>query len=261
MSEAKSPTKPRGEDGSIALVIGANRGIGLALADRLSQSPDFARVIATHQPNRMSPQLSDLVERSGRTQALTVDVTDTKSIEGLAEHIEAQQGKLELVVHAAGILHDGDLQPEKALEQCEPEHLLHLFSVNSIGPLMTARALIPNIPKRQRFTFAAISAMVGSIGDNRRGGWYGYRASKAALNQLMRTLALECRRRLPRACVVSIHPGTTDTQLSKPFQRNIDDDKLYSPDQSAARILSVLDNLRPEHTGRFYNWNGEEIPW
>ena len=257
MSTYEQPSGKR-----LALVIGANRGIGLAIAKALTGHPDWGRVIATHRPGRMSRDLARLAaENEPGLEIFPADVTDPESLTALAEHVMNGQRALSLVVHAAGILHDGDLQPEKMLEQCNPDDLVKLFAINSIGPLMAAQALLPTIEKRQPFKFAALSAMVGSIGDNRRGGWYGYRASKAALNQFMRTLSVECQRRWPAATVVAIHPGTTDTGLSKPFQRNVDPKKLYSPEQSAGRILSVLNDLGPEQTGRFYNWDGSEIPW
>ncbi|MBT8076774.1 MAG: SDR family NAD(P)-dependent oxidoreductase, partial [Gammaproteobacteria bacterium] len=165
------------------------------------------------------------------------------------------------VVHCAGILHEDALQPEKALSQCRQDKLLRMFQVNSIGPLLLARALVPLIPKDRPAQFAALSAMVGSIGDNRLGGWYGYRASKAALNQFMRTLAVECSRSHPQLCITAIHPGTTDTALSKPFQSNVRPGKLYSANRSAARILKVVSAGEPSQSGRFVNWDGKPIPW
>ncbi|HET6566245.1 MAG TPA: SDR family NAD(P)-dependent oxidoreductase, partial [Xanthomonadales bacterium] len=115
--------------------------------------------------------------------------------------------------------------------------------------------------RSQPFIFAALSAMVGSISDNRLGGWYGYRASKAALNQFIKTLANECRLRHPKAAIVAIHPGTTDTELSRPFQANVKPEKLYSADQTAQRILALVHSLDAGKAGRFYHWDGSEIPW
>jgi NAD(P)-dependent dehydrogenase (short-subunit alcohol dehydrogenase family) len=138
---------------------------------------------------------------------------------------------------------------------------MRLFEVNSVGPLMSARALLPGQKRKKRFVFAALSAMVGSIGDNRLGGWYGYRASKAALNQFMKTLSNECRVSHPGATIVTLHPGTTDTGLSQPFQRNVSPDRLYTAEQTAARLLGVIARLDSTDSGRFFNWNGAEIPW
>jgi NAD(P)-dependent dehydrogenase (short-subunit alcohol dehydrogenase family) len=124
---------------------------------------------------------------------------------------------------------------------------------------MLAQALIPLMPRRQKSHFTVLSAMVGSISDNRLGGWYAYRASKAALNQFMRTLSIECRRTHPGLCVTSIHPGTTDTGLSRPFQANVKNGKLYTPGQSAGRILSVVGQSTAEQSGQFVNWDGQPI--
>jgi NAD(P)-dependent dehydrogenase (short-subunit alcohol dehydrogenase family) len=166
-----------------------------------------------------------------------------------------------LAIHAAGLLHDGALWPEKELDDCKPGNLRRLFEVNSIGPLMVASALLHAQDRRRRFTYVALSAMVGSIGDNRLGGWYGYRASKAALNQFIRTLAIECRVKYPRATILAIHPGTTDTGLSRPFQRNVRPGRLYSPATTAARILRVIGSAEGTRSGCFLNWDGSELPW
>ena len=244
-----------------ALVVGASRGLGLALTRQLLDSRPEHPVMATHRPGRCSDRLKELQREHRQTLILQeLDFTCPDSLRTLTGRL-GELPPLALAIHAAGMLHDGSIQPEKALEHCRPDHLARLFEVNSIGPLMVARAVMPAIEKDQAFTFAALSAMVGSIGDNRRGGWYAYRASKAALNQFMRTLAVECRRRWPGSAIVAIHPGTTDTELSQPFQRNISPEKLYQPATSAQRILSVLSNLGAEQSGRFYNWDGSQIPW
>jgi NAD(P)-dependent dehydrogenase (short-subunit alcohol dehydrogenase family) len=244
------------------LVIGAARGIGLALTAAQLANAGVRRVIATHRAGSDTGELDQLREHHGdRLQLQELDVTHADELERFGAWLRDQDGGVDLAIHAAGLLHDGDLQPEKSVTQCAPDALQRLFEVNAIAPLMTARAVLGAQTRSQRFTYAAISAMVGSIGDNRLGGWYGYRASKAALNQFMRTLANECRLRHPNAAIVSIHPGTTDTALSRPFQRNIEQGKLYTPEQTAKRILAVLEPLGPADSGRFFNWDGSEIPW
>ena len=252
-----------GADGNgVRLVIGAARGIGLALTAAQLASADVRRVIATHRAGSDTGELDRLRERHGdRLQLKELDVTHDDDLERFEAWLHDQDGGVDLAIHAAGLLHDGDLQPEKSVTQCDPDALQRLFAVNAIAPLMTARAVLGSQARSRRFTFAAISAMVGSIGDNRLGGWYGYRASKAALNQFMRTLANECRLRHPNAAIVSIHPGTTDTALSRPFQRNIEQGKLYTPEQTAKRILAVLEPLGPADSGCFFHWDGSEIPW
>lgn len=254
--------RPRRSLGSRRLVIGANRGIGLALAAAQLSDPDTETLVATHRPDSVSEELAALRERwPEKLRLLTLDVTEPAGFDRLGALADEFEGGFDLAIHAAGILHEGGLRPEKALAQCEPRQLMRLFEVNSIGPLMTARSLLPAQPRKKPFIFAAISAMVGSIGDNRLGGWYGYRASKAALNQFMRTLANECRLSHPQATVVALHPGTTDTALSRPFQRNIEPDRLYTVEQTAARLLGVLGALETADSGRFFNWDGAEIPW
>ena len=166
-----------------------------------------------------------------------------------------------MTIHAAGILHEDGLRPEKALHQVDRRALRRVFEINAFAPLLVAQAVLPHIPRQGPGHFAALSAMVGSIGDNRIGGWYSYRASKSALNQLLKTLAIEAKRTHPALCVTSIHPGTTDTDLSRPFQGNVPDGKLYTPAQSARRILDVVLDGTPEVSGRFMNWNGEALPW
>ena len=255
----------RGQNGqphSHRLVIGGNRGIGLALVEAQLGKPDVSTVIATHRPSADLSALSLLRERhEGKLQLRSLDVTCDKSLHEFGQFLALQPGGIDLAIHAAGLLHDQEVVPEKSLSQCNSGHLLRLFEVNSIGPLMVAGALLPVQGRSQRFTFAALSAMVGSIGDNRLGGWYGYRASKTALNQFIKTMANECRLKHPRAAIVAIHPGTTDTDLSRPFQRNVQEGKLYPAELTAKRLLDVLENVDENQSGQFLNWDGSTIPW
>ena len=249
------------EASGVRLVIGASRGIGLALAEAQLGDPAVRKVLATSRPSSQRAGLERLAHLHGdRLQRIDLDVTDPKSLSSFGEQLDRLEGGVDLAIHAAGLLHEEALQPEKSLADCERQNLLRLFEVNSIGPLMVARELLKAAGRRP-LTFAALSAMVGSIEDNRLGGWYGYRASKAALNQFLKTLAIECRLRHPRATILAIHPGTTDTDLSRPFQRNVQPGKLYAPAQSAARILEVVHNSSVADNGRFLNWDGSEIPW
>jgi NAD(P)-dependent dehydrogenase (short-subunit alcohol dehydrogenase family) len=242
-----------------ALVIGASGGIGLAITRALLDDNSVQTVCATY---RNSASAEELLQHTGpRLHVFQADVTESSTLDDLAMGIRAQGVQPNLVIVCAGILHEPGLGPEKSLRQCDPQALSRCFAVNSIGPLMVARAIMPLMPKRQGAHFAALSAMVGSITDNRLGGWYGYRASKAALNQFLRTLAIECRRTHPALCVTAIHPGTTDTELSRPFQGNVKSGKLYTPEQSAARIIRVIREGTPEQSGRFVNWDGQPIPY
>lgn len=244
------------------LVVGASRGIGLALVEAQLAEDSVREVTATHRRESDLGGLQQLAASHGeRLRTVPLDVGDRDSLSAFGRFLDTVDGGFDLAIHAAGILHEGDIQPEKSLAECDPDSLARLFQVNSIGPLMVASQLFPRQRRQRRFTFAAVSAMVGSIGDNRLGGWYGYRASKAALNQFLKTLSIECRHRHPRATVLAIHPGTTDTGLSRPFQRNVPAEKLYEPATTASRILDVLYGADPGMSGSFLSWDGREIPW
>ncbi len=242
-------------DGGLAVVIGGG-GIGSALAERIVASGRFDRVVLTSRsgtPRRKSASLA---------QMRSLDLLDESSLEDLAAWILETGKSLRLVICATGILHHGeDIRPERRLEDISPEQLARVFAVNAFGPLLVAKHLAPLLPRRERSVFAAISARVGSIGDNRLGGWYAYRASKAALNQFLRCVAVELRRRVPAAIVAALHPGTVDTALSRPFQSGVPERQLFSTDQSAARLLEVIDGLESGDSGGFFAWDGSPIPW
>lgn len=254
------PVTERGN--GVRLVVGASRGIGLALVAAQLQDPAVRRVVATVRPGSETRGLDRLQDGHGeRLLRLQVDVTDEHAVDAFGTALQSIEGGVDLAIHAAGLLHDGELQPEKSLADCRSGNLRRLFETNSIGPLMVARALFPVQGRRRRFTFAVLSAMVGSIGDNRLGGWYGYRASKAALNQFLRTLSIECRHRYPGATVLAVHPGTTDTALSKPYHGGVAPGKLAAPGASAARILRLVENAGAAQHGQFLHWDGSAIPW
>ena len=246
-------------DRHTALVVGANRGIGLAITLKLLRNQAVHRVYASYRQMDTSAGLFEIDD--ARLIRVKADITRPADLQEIAETIRSNGDQPDLVINSAGILHEQGVRPEKTLSQCQQESLLRLFMVNSIGPLLLANSVIPLMPKNRISHFAVLSAMVGSIADNRLGGWYGYRASKAALNQFMRTLAVECRRSRPRLCITAIHPGTTDTSLSRPFQANVKPGKLYTTDQSAERILQVVTTGQPEQSGRFVNWDGKLLPW
>ena len=184
-------------------------------------------------------------------------LTDPGSIEQAAASV-AGQGPFHLIINAAGVLHGGGFMPEKRLADLNQAQLLATFQINTFGPAMLLRHF-SGLLDRQRGVLAMLSAKVGSIGDNRLGGWYGYRASKAALNQLVRTAAVELRRTHPHALCVAVHPGTVDTELSKPFAKAGLD--LQTPDEAAAAILSTLEVLTHEASGGFFDRTGERLPW
>jgi NAD(P)-dependent dehydrogenase (short-subunit alcohol dehydrogenase family) len=234
-----------------AVIFGASGGIGAAMVRRLCDEANVARVFAF---SRSPAQATNDRLITGR-----FDLEDEASISAAAQ-IVAQHGGARLVIVATGRLHDGaSMQPEKDWRALRADQLAHSFMLNTIGPSLIAKHFLPLFPRSGRAVFAALSARVGSIGDNRVGGWYGYRASKAALNMMLRNFAIELARKRPEAICVGLHPGTVDTDLSKPFQSGTSAEKLFSPDYSAGRLLEVLDGLRAGDTGGVFAWDGKRI--
>ena len=247
-----------------AVVQGASRGIGLALTEAFLGRSDVDRVVGTSRDPGTSPGLQRLLGAHGsRLVTIPLDVCDEKSIAAAAEHVAALGDRIHWLLNCAGILHDegAGIRPEKRLEQLRPEALRRAFEVNAFGPLLVARHFLPLLRHEERSVLANLSARVGSIGDDRLGGWYAYRGSKAAQNLFTRNLAIELQRRAPHCICVALHPGTVDTDLSRPFQRSVPPGKLFPAPLAAAQLLAVIDSLAPEQTGSFLAWDGSPIPW
>jgi NAD(P)-dependent dehydrogenase (short-subunit alcohol dehydrogenase family) len=245
-----------------AFIVGANGGIGLGFVQKLLHDDRVAKIYATYRrPESASELLTLEREHPEQLVCLPLDITDEAQIAECSDRIRSQVNKLHLVVNCVGILHEGDLQPEKSLRQINPDHLMRYFQINSIGAVLLAKHLSPLFSHSETSVFATISAKIGSIGDNQLGGWYGYRASKAALNMLMRTVAIEYKRKSPQTIVVTLHPGTTDTRLSKPFQRNVPPEKLFPVERTVTQLLAVIENLEPKDSGEFFSWDGSRLPW
>ena len=245
-----------------ALIVGATRGIGLGFVNQLLKIDSFAKIYATYRHQASATDLLALEgEYSGKICCLEMDIIDEKQIaEGVAS-IQFQTDKLHLVIICVGILHEGTIQPEKSLRQVNAENLLRYFQVNSIGALLLAKHLLPLFRHGDRSILATISAKIGSIGDNQIGGWYGYRGSKAALNMFMRNVAIEYRRKSPQTIVVMLHPGTTNTRLSEPFQKNVLPEKLFSVERTTTQLLEVIARLTEADSGEFFSWDGSRLPW
>lgn len=238
------------------LIAGASRGIGAALVEQLLALPEVACVHAVAR----SWSQQDVAD--ARLRRYTVDLTEPAQLVQLAQQMQQHTERLHLVINCAGFLHQPDgQQPEKSLQQIELAALEHSFSINTFAPILLAQALLPMLRGKHRSSFASLSARVGSIGDNHLGGWYAYRASKAAQNMLLRTFAIEWRRINRNGCCLLLHPGTTDTELSRPFQARVPEGKLFTADFVAERLLKVIGEHGPEDSGQFYAWDGQPIPW
>jgi len=227
--------------GGVAAVFGASGGIGCALLAQIQSSGSFDHVIGL---SRQSDPGFDLL--------------DEASIEAAAVYL-SKQGDMRLVIDATGFLHDEKQRPEKSLRELDAEKLQQAFSINAIGPSLIMKHVLPKLPRQGKAVFATLSARVGSIEDNQLGGWYSYRASKAALNQLLRTASVEIHRRRPEAICVAVHPGTVDTDLSSPFSK--DGLNVQSTDEAASRLTRVIDNLKASDHGGFFDHFGKPIAW
>lgn len=246
----------------IACVHGASRGLGLEFVRQLLARDRESRVFATCRRPEAAEALSELSRSSGgRLRLLRMDVSDESTIADAAKRFETESGgRAHLILNVAGVLHGASFGPEKKLAHVEPEALRTVFEVNAFGPLLVAKHFHRFLRHDERSVFASMSARVGSISDNRLGGWYTYRASKAAQNMITKTLAIELGRLAPEAIAVGLHPGTVDTDLSKPFQRNVPESKLFTPARAVSALLDVIDRLDKNDSGRVFDFRGEEIP-
>ncbi len=241
-----------------AVVIGATGGIGGAFVDALAADPGCARLFALAR----RPARSASTGARSNVVSLDVDIEDEASIAAAAAEVSAASEGLHLVIVATGILHDDDtLHPEKSWRHVDPAALERVFRVNAIGPALIAKHFLPLLADDRKAVFAALGARVGSISDNRLGGWHAYCASKAALHMLVRTDAIELARRKPDALCVALHPGTVVTRLSAPFRANVPPNTLVPAKNAAARLLGVLDGLEASDSGYLFDWDGSRVPF
>lgn len=233
-------------------VFGASGGIGQALADQLDACPAVSRVF----------RLSRSAVVDSDATCLPFDLEDEHTIEAAAVKLRQTVASLNIVIVATGLLHRAhDLRPEKTWRSLNALSMEAAFRINATGPALVAKHFLPLLAADRKTAFAALSARVASIEDNHLGGWYAYRASKAALNMLLKTLSIELARKNPLALCVGLHPGTVDTDLSKPFQSGVPAERLFSPEKSAHHLLSVLERLTPDDTGGLFAWDGSRIPF
>ena len=231
----------------LAIVLGSG-GIGTQLVKDLKKRYDDLEVVLC-----------------GRNQTIEsyweFDIEDSESHKNLYQRIYNHKKNLRLVINATGRLHNEKLKPEKRLQHIEKNNLIESFSINACAPILLAKTIEDLIPRDSAFNFASISARVGSIGDNKTGGWYAYRAAKSAQNQFLKSLSIEWSRKFPQATITLLHPGTVDTKLSEPFQKFVPTNKLFSTEKASNHLIDVLAKLKPLDSGKFIAWDGTEIPW
>ena len=264
---------PQGENTAESRAATTLQGHGLVVADGalgramvrvlLAQAPALTITITGRTPDPRPDTRRLLQQDPDRLAYGVLDLCSDEQLVALGAHLDRLNRPLRLVLNASGRLHGPapHQAPEKRLAALRRSALYQSFAVNAWGPALLAQAVAPALKRSGRAWFASLSARVGSIGDNRLGGWYSYRAAKAAQNQLLKTVALEWRRTMPGVCVACLHPGTTDSPLSKPFQGRVPPRKLFTPDFSAAALLGVLLALTPQDSGGFWAWDGQPVPW
>jgi len=231
----------------LALIVGSG-GIGTQLATDLSKSEKELDVVLCGRKR----QFNSFWE---------LNIEDSQSLLDLKNKISNHSSNLRLVVNATGRLHSESLKPEKRLQHLDKNIMMECFSINAFSPILLAKTIEEFVPKDCDFNFASISARVGSIGDNQTGGWYSYRAAKSAQNQFFKSLSIEWARRFPKAAITLLHPGTVDTDLSRPFQKFVPEYKLFSKEKASQYLINIIKNQSPESTGKFIAWDGSEIPW
>ncbi|MCT7947596.1 SDR family oxidoreductase [Shewanella septentrionalis] len=232
------------------LIVGGSGGIGQAMVKQVQETYPDATVHATyrhHLPN----------DRQNNIQWHALDVTNEAEIKQLSEQLT----ELDWLINCVGILHTQDKGPEKSLQSLDIAFFQHNLTLNTLPSVMLAKHFCHALKQSDSAKFAVISAKVGSISDNRLGGWYSYRASKAALNMFLKTLSIEWQRSMKHCVVLSLHPGTTDTPLSQPFQQSVPKGKLFTPEYVANCLLPIIANATPVQTGCFFAYDGTELPW
>jgi len=232
------------------IIVGSTGGIGSAFIDVLVASEQVSQIYALSRQGQS--------HTCSKVTNLTFDFTDESNIKAAAEALR-ETGAFDLCIIATGLLLGQGIAPEKNIRAMSLEAFQQSFMTNTFGPALTAKHFLPLMRRDRKAVFAALSARVGSISDNRIGGWYAYRASKAALNMVLKTLSIEISRRFKDTVIIGLHPGTVDTDLSKPFQRNVPEGKLFSPEYSVSKLLAVIDQAEPKDSGLLFDWDGEQI--
>lgn len=254
------------------IIVGTSGGIGRALRQQILAGIESQNIsngqqsFPAHHIYEINRSASPAVSDTQFSTQLQGNALVESDLERIAQSIKSdvtdkKRPPLKFVFVAIGTLHrDDGTGPEKSWRNLSSDNMAEIFAANAIGPSLVAKHFLPLLPKNERGVFAALSARVGSISDNRLGGWYSYRASKAALNQIIKTAAIELARTKPEAICLGLHPGTVDTDLSKPFQANVAEGKLFTPQTSAAHLLNVIANATPAQSGSLLAWDGSTVP-
>ncbi len=229
-------------------VIGASGGIGRGFIEHFQECEQVEKIYAF---SRSSLSFDNAKVTSG-----IIDLEDEESIEAAADSVV---GKCDIIITATGILHGDSIAPEKTLRNLDAETIQAVLNINYVGPSLVGKYFLPLLPREGRSVFAMLSARVGSISDNMLGGWYSYRASKAALNMFIKTASIETARKHKEAVLIALHPGTVETNLSEPFQGNVPTGKLFTAEYSTEQMINVMNTIEPSKSGLLFAYDGEEV--
>jgi len=231
------------------VVIGSSGAIGKAFIESYIKDSNIESIFSFSR--------SGIPIEDKKLQNFFIDIEDEKSIHDAASKID--KSSIDEIIVASGILHNKDFGPEKSIRDLNADNLLKVLKINTVGPALVGRYFIPLLNKKEKSILAFLSARVGSISDNKTGGWYAYRSSKTALNQIIKNFSIELRRTNPNAIIIGLQPGTVDSNLSEPFKRNVKEGNLFTPEYSVSMLKNIIDKASPCDSGKLIAWDGEEI--
>jgi NAD(P)-dependent dehydrogenase (short-subunit alcohol dehydrogenase family) len=230
-------------------IIGSSGAIGRAFLDAYIADKDISNIYSISR--------TEVKSNDKRIIHINIDVTDEVSVKAAASKIE--ENRLDRLIVATGVLHTKSFGPEKSIKDIKIENFVKIFSVNTFGPALIGKYFLPLMTKDQKSIVAFLSARVGSISENKLGGWYAYRASKSALNQIIKNFSIEAKRTNSSGIIIGLQPGTVKSKLSEPFQKNVKKGKLFLPEDSVDSLIKVIENVMQNDSGKIFDWEGEEI--
>jgi NAD(P)-dependent dehydrogenase (short-subunit alcohol dehydrogenase family) len=230
-------------------IIGSSGAIGRAFLDAYIADKDISNIYSISR--------TEVKSNDKRIIHINIDVTDEVSVKAAASKIE--ENRLDRLIVATGVLHTKSFGPEKSIKDIKIENFVKIFSVNTFGPALIGKHFLPLMTKDQKSIVAFLSARVGSISDNKLGGWHAYRASKSALNQIIKNFSIEAKRTNSSGIIIGLQPGTVKSKLSEPFQKNVKKGKLFLPEDSVDSLIKVIENVMQNDSGKIFDWEGEEI--
>ena len=250
------------DERGVFVVSGGSRGLGLQFCRSLLEGSKGSVIALSRVPHRSDGLRAVGEDFPGRLRTISVDLTSEESIRQAATAAASMCDHVDILVNCAGILHDNSFMPERSLAACNAEWMHRVYALNAVAPVLLTAAFVPLLsgtPTSRPRIVANLSARVGSVSDNRLGGWWSYRMSKAALNMATRNMAIELKRK--RVLALALHPGTSDTGLSKPFQKNVKPEKLFTTEFAVESMLKIIHSAEDEHSGHLFAWDGQLIPF